>query len=376
MPFGSEPREEGIALALSGGGYRAVMFHVGSIIRLNESGILSQLKRVSSVSGGSIAAGVLAVHWSKLVPDNKGRFNNLDKEFVQPLRAFCGKTLDVWSVISGALNPFKTAGDEVIESYRDDLGLGVKLRDLPNDGPRFVFNSTNFATGSSFRFSKPYCGDYRIGLIRDFNNDFDVAFAVGCSSAFPPVLSPIEVDVDPKLFEKTEGADLYDRIDFRKKLQLADGGVYDNLGLETIWGRYETVLASDAGKPFELNASQNGFSPQLFRVMNIGLNQALALRKRTLIDNFKASDGAGAYWGIATDIRKYNLQDVLPVSQSKIEYLSQIRTRLDKFNEQEQCELINWGYAVTDAAIRAKQPALNVPPGLRTFPCKNFPLNP
>lgn len=375
MPFGSEPREEGIALALSGGGYRAVLFHVGSIIRLNESGILAKLKRVSSVSGGSIAAGVLAVHWSKLIPDSKGRFNNLEKEFVEPLREFCGKTLDVWSVISGALNPFKTAGDEVIESYRDDLGLGVKLKDLSNDGPRFVFNSTNFATGSSFRFSKPYCGDYRIGLIEEKNHNFDVAFAVGCSSAFPPVLSPIEVDVNPSLFKKTDGADLYDRIDFRKKLQLADGGVYDNLGLETVWERFETVLVSDAGKPFELNSSQHVLSPQLFRVMNIGLNQALALRKRKLIDNFNAKDGNGAYWGIATDIQKYQLADSVSVSRKKIDELSQIRTRLDKFNEQEQCELINWGYAVTDAAIRSKTPELNVPVGKIELPFSKFPLS-
>ena len=31
----SQP-EEGIGLALSGGGYRAMVFHVGALIRLNE----------------------------------------------------------------------------------------------------------------------------------------------------------------------------------------------------------------------------------------------------------------------------------------------------------------------------------------------------
>ena len=53
--------EEGaIALCLSGGGYRAMLFHVGALWRLNEVGYLSKLSRVSSVSGGSITAGVLA----------------------------------------------------------------------------------------------------------------------------------------------------------------------------------------------------------------------------------------------------------------------------------------------------------------------------
>ena len=46
-----------LALCLSGGGYRAMLFHVGMLWRLNEVGLLSQMDRISSVSGGSIAAG-------------------------------------------------------------------------------------------------------------------------------------------------------------------------------------------------------------------------------------------------------------------------------------------------------------------------------
>jgi NTE family protein len=53
--------EQGIALCLSGGGYRAMLFHLGSLWRLNEAGLLPKLDRISSVSGGSIAAGVLGL---------------------------------------------------------------------------------------------------------------------------------------------------------------------------------------------------------------------------------------------------------------------------------------------------------------------------
>jgi hypothetical protein len=51
-----DPRqlEEGIALCLSGGGYRAMLFHLGGLWRLNELGHLPKLARVSSVSGGSV----------------------------------------------------------------------------------------------------------------------------------------------------------------------------------------------------------------------------------------------------------------------------------------------------------------------------------
>src|ERR1044072_5945833 len=51
----------GVALCLSGGGYRAMLFHLGALWRLNEAGLLRGLVRVSSVSGGSITAGVLGM---------------------------------------------------------------------------------------------------------------------------------------------------------------------------------------------------------------------------------------------------------------------------------------------------------------------------
>src|ERR1041385_9021212 len=60
------PPQTGMGLCLSGGGYRAMLFHLGAIIRLNQAGILARLKRISSVSGGSITAGVLGYKWKRL----------------------------------------------------------------------------------------------------------------------------------------------------------------------------------------------------------------------------------------------------------------------------------------------------------------------
>lgn len=377
MPFGKEKQQPGIGLALSGGGYRAVLFHLGALWRLNELGILGQLSRVSSVSGGSIVSGLLAVRWAKLKFDGSGVASNFCDEVVTPLRSFCSSSIDASSIISGALNPFKTAGEEVADKYREGLGMDVRLCDLPVQPgapgqPRFVFNATNYATGSSFRFSQPYAGDYRIGLIE--HPTFDVATAVACSSAFPPVLAPIELDVDPSLFKQTEGADLWGHVDYRRRLPLADGGVYDNLGLETVWGRYDTVLVSDAGKPFELDAGAGAFAPkQIMRVMDIGLNQALALRKRMIIEQFQNKRLAGTYWGIGTPIAKYATAS-MPVSPTRTLEMSAIRTRLDKFSEQEQCELINWGYAVSDAAVRAHCPGIVKVEAAQTWPYSRFAL--
>ena len=55
-----------LGLALSGGGFRATLFHVGSLLRINQAGLLPELKEVTSVSGGSIIAAYLGVNWSSL----------------------------------------------------------------------------------------------------------------------------------------------------------------------------------------------------------------------------------------------------------------------------------------------------------------------
>jgi len=60
------PVPQGRALALSGGGLRATLFHLGVVERLYVLGALDKLAYLTSVSGGSILAGLLAIEWNKL----------------------------------------------------------------------------------------------------------------------------------------------------------------------------------------------------------------------------------------------------------------------------------------------------------------------
>jgi len=349
MPFGSEGVEQGAGLALSGGGFRATLFHIGSLWRLNELGYLPRLKRISSVSGGSITSGILALAWQGLQFQNNVAVN-LEEKVVAPLRDFCKKNIDAFAIGEGALLPWKSIGDAVREEYEEHLFGDVTLQELP-DSPRFVFNATNLQTGVSFRFSKPYGGDYRLGLIP--NPQFRVSLAVTASSAFPPFLSPIPLKLDPGTFQNVEGADLHGNEAFCRTLYLTDGGVYDNMGLETIWNRYETLLVSDAGAPIEVEEKvQTSWHGQALRAMDIATNQSRGLRKRALIDDFRGGDRKGTYWGIKTDIQDYGVNDSLPCDPATPNKLASIRTRLNHFTEEEQCKLINWGYALCDAAMR------------------------
>src|SRR3954451_6586817 len=93
----------GAALCLSGGGYRAMVFHLGALWRLNEAGLLKDLKRISSVSGGSITSALLGLKWKKLGFDASGRARAFEAEVVGPIRELAGHTIDVRSVIIGAL---------------------------------------------------------------------------------------------------------------------------------------------------------------------------------------------------------------------------------------------------------------------------------
>src|SRR5262245_19171351 len=350
MPFGSEGVQDGVGLALSGGGFRATLFHLGTLWRLNELGLLGRLDRISSVSGGSITAGLLGLAWDDLSFDSTGKASNFHDAVVTPLRRFCRQSIDAPAIAEGAFSPWKCIGDLIIEQYREHLFGDKTLADLP-EKPRFVINATNLQTGVAFRFSRPYIGDYLIGLCKAPQTL--LATAVAASSAFPPVLSPVQIK-DPGVFEFCKGADLNGNPAYTSALWLTDGGVYDNMGLETVWNRYSTVLVSDAGAPSKpVEDVETAWHKQVLGALNIAIAQSRALRKRALVADFKAGVRRGSYWGLTTHIDAYGLKGCLPVSQEIAKSIAGIRTRLNPFSDVEQGRLINFGYALTDAALRS-----------------------
>jgi len=342
----------GMALCLSGGGYRAMLFHVGTIWRLNEAGFLPELRRVSSVSGGSITAGVLGMAWKKLRFGASKKADNLVEFFVKLLRDLAGVTIDAGSILEGMLMPHKTIADEVAAAYRSHLFDKATLQALPSDaeGPRFVINATNVQTRVLWRFSRPYMGDYRVGLIR--NPEVELAVAVGASSAFPPFLSPAVLKLQPAAFDPTTKGDL--QIEpYISTAVLTDGGVYDNLGLETAWKNYETILVSDgSGVSDDQPNPKRDWLQHIYRVLNLLDDQVVSLRKRQVVASYQMGIRKGAYWGIRTDIANYQLPDALKCPHDRTLALANTPTRLTKLDNVLQDRLINWGFAVSDAAIR------------------------
>jgi NTE family protein len=312
------------------------------------------------VSGGSITSGVLALKWKRLSFDPARLRADFVPEVVTSVRRLARETIDAEAIILGVVLPGRVS-DRVAAAYDEHLFKGATLQDLP-DEPRFVINATNVQSGAIWRFMKPYMRDYRVGEVR--KPTIPLSKAVAASSAFPPVLSPVELRLDPESFTPNSGLDLQ-RQPFTSKVILSDGGVYDNLGLETIWKRYQTVLVSDGGGKLQPEEEpKSDWARHAYRVLDLIDNQVRSLRKRQVIDSFRANEGdgthrKGAYWGIRTDIADYQLPDALPCPFARTMELAETPTRLKRLDDDRQERLINWGYAVCDAALRK-----HVAPGL------------
>jgi NTE family protein len=284
-------------------------------------------------------------------------------------------SVDAGAIIGGIVLPGSIA-DRVVAAYAKTLFGDATLQDLPDDtdgkAPRFVINATNVQTGALWRFSRRYMGDYRVGLVP--RPTTKLAVAVAASSAFPPILSPLELTV-AQPWDPTVAADLTGP-EFRNRIVLSDGGVYDNLGLETVFKRYRTVLVSDAGQKIEAEANpDDDWARHSIRIMNITDNQVRSLRKIELIDAYERGDHDGAYWGIRTRFADYHLAaDPLGCAGRDPTGLAEIPTRLAAMPAAEQDALINWGYAITDAALRAHfGPALQKQYGVTIAAPKGFP---
>jgi len=323
--------------------------------------LLRKVARISSVSGGSITAGALGMLWRGLRFNEQNQATNLN-DVIAAVRRMAEVTVDLGAIGWGILLP-GSISDRVAKAYDRHLFQGLTLQDLPGEGegPRFVINATNVQSAVLWRFSRPSMGDYRVGLIN--NPGVSLATAVAASSAFPPVLSPMTLDLEGPVVA-TEGADL-NHPPYTQHAVLSDGGVYDNLGLETAFKRYQTLLVSDAGQKIAPEEDpHDDWARHSLRVLDLVDSQVRALRKRQLIGSFKLAvqgvapeHGArqGAYWSVrsvASDYQPFQDQLGCREREAAAAELATTPTRLQAMPEELQERLINWGYAICDIALR------------------------
>ena len=300
------------------------------------------------LSGGSLTSATLGLAWAELDFDERGVARAFEVRVAVPVRGLAGHGVDIRAVFSGLMTP-QTIAERVAAAYRRRIFGRRTLQDLPEQ-PRFIINATNVGSGAIFRFERDQLADWRVGHVD--RPQVEIAVAVACSSAFPSVLSPYLLSLEDAEWVTDPECDLAES-GHRDQVVLSDGGVYDNLGLETVWKRCHTVIVSDAGGQLAPDPRPKRDWPLHFiRVLRVIDSQVRALRKRQTIESLERGYRDGVYLGIRSHLADYGLEDPLPAPPERTIALAEIATRLDALEETVQQRLVNWGYAICDAGLR------------------------
>ncbi len=345
-----KPERKGTALALSGGGFRAALFHLGALRRLNELGVLSRVDTISSVSGGSILAAFLMERLGTW-PEPGAIAAQWDGRVAIPFKHLAATNIRTWPVAKRLL-PWNwlrptTAVKALAATYRKRVA-GRLLTELP-ERPRFIFCATDLPFAVNWVFERTRVGDYQAGYASP-PKEWQVASAVAASSCFPPVFSPLPVGLRPDQLLGGKAPPGRERDEIVRSIRLSDGGVYDNLGLEPVWKDHAVLLASDGGATFDASPDR-GFFWRLQQYTAVMNRQAGAVRKRWLISSFIEGELEGTYWGVGSSAASYGFNE--GYTEDLVErVVSEVRTDLDAFSEAERAVLENHGYVLAEAAIR------------------------
>lgn len=291
-----------IGLALSGGGYRATVFHLGVLKYLAEKGLLKNIEFVSTVSGGSLVPGLIFNQSKMQWPDDQYFINSVLPEIKTLITK---KPLQVSMIAMKIAMPwyiFFNGAKTLSYSLKFLLGINKNLQDLP-DKPRWIINSTAYQTGKNWRFEKRRMGDWVANYV--FQPDVSISDAVAASCGYPVLVGPLILKsqrynwhkVDRTTEQKTESTD-----PSHNKYHLWDGALYENLGLEGIFKpdadrprkEIDTVIVADAGYSRLLYTSRTPFS-WTKRLLDIPLRQIHSLRTRKFWSQIKKDPSVGAY---------------------------------------------------------------------------------
>lgn len=295
-----------IALALSGGGVRAMVFHLGVLKSLAERGLLERVNRLSTVSGGTLATGLIYQANDFQWPTS-ARF--LEKIYSGLRERLCSRSLQMGAAKQllrpGNWRYLFSRANLLAGELKEHWGIDVPLSRLPAL-PEWSINGTTAETGRRFRFKNGEIGDWQTGYAQA--PDLPLSDAMAVSAAFPVGLGPLAVRAGGLTWRKrpfwNAPAEEAQPVPMPwTTLHLYDGGVYDNLGQEAFFdpGRQtakypdEYILVSDAGAPMTPGFSLGPLNPfRIQRIMDVMLTQTRDLRIRAFSHYLQTHPRAGA----------------------------------------------------------------------------------
>ena len=393
MHVTSEGSDGGITLLLSGGGFRATLFHLGVIRYLREKNKLKNVKEIFSISGGSILAGHLAANWSDYTGDEEqfdraaSKLVDFTKSGVREkilrnsglfwiLAATIGVVLFtcswIWfqftatfclifllvAFLAGFLfylmeKKFRPIGF-LTRGYQP-LFDAKTVQKIASTGPDFYFLATNLTTGNIACFTKS-------GIYPNFDESKEVedqlfvesssctlSECVAASSAFPPLFSPYAFL--PKRFK-------IDKTELSKPQYFTDGGVYDNLGIRAfklLSNKQGEVFVSDAERRFDWSTDTTfrGLAGRAARATDILMNR-VNLLENELIEFAGVVQGKSGilpkFARLKEDFDGQVAPDAVLLSPELKKSTRRIRTDLDSFSDIEIQLLFTAGYSAAKVA--------------------------
>lgn len=255
-----------IAVAASGGGYRAANLTAGVLMGLEQitdpnlkGNLLEEVDYFSTVSGGGLGVGYyMASLYNYLQQYGNSPFNP-EFSFVNTIKTMPEKNpLDKdysADLFAGKNNGALTENDLSEVVLKKNNGSTLSLGDIfvPRDGspadvkmPYWIMNATNYQNASVFPFTPDVLAKYQVhsypyqmtthtipGDVSDDRYAYDVPVAVGllASASYPMALPPVTLSSNGCLHNPCY-------------LQLYDGGLADNLGVYSA----VNLLAQDKSK--------------------------------------------------------------------------------------------------------------------------------
>jgi len=377
-----------LGLALSGGGFRATLFHLGVVRFLRDINHLKDIVYVSSVSGGSILAAHLVLNWERYTDADKSEFDRAAQELVAftqqdvrgwvvrrwllawPIRRFAPIIVSCVNSLGRALRQdvrwlSEWSITQFLQQQYSSLYNHQPLRSLKANGrPQIELLSTSMNNGLTCLFT-----DW--GILVDAGPNAKatevkaeyapISLAVAASSAFPPLFPPIELSHNSLGVLDAE---------FPKAHQVCDGGIYDNLGIQMLnWSdradtddlQLDTVVLSDAGAPFDETHSK-----PFFRTFSRNLRSVEILMYRNSVLTYESLEKADSRETMpyAEKILRCRIGDLeLPYGESMAgdlhrrlrRWIPHIRTDLDSFSKFEASLLVRHGYLAAQTVWKRKR---------------------
>lgn len=355
-----------IGIALSGGGIRATIFHLGVLKWIAKKGALEEVKRVSSVSGGSLCIGMIYAHNNLIWPTSQEFLNTVLPSIEKVLLT---SDLQLSALRKLIISPsyWNKKVNIVAQILESKWGIHGKLSQLMGNMMWYV-NCTTYETGKRFRFCRKDMGDYAIGYVD--NPNIPLSDVMAASAGFPILIGPYRLqtrDYHWHTYDNKEGCS-----PSNKTIHLWDGGVYDNLGLESIFkpdnGGFindglNCIIVSNASPSISHYDRRVGFSAHnLKRLLDISMDQVVSLRTRMVMDFIKRSN-QGMYIKIGNSADKVasesKCQEVLKshligkcLSCEQVDKIMKYPTTLKKPTEFDYQLLLRHGFEVTDCTYR------------------------